>query len=78
MSMSRDAKRPYTRARDRSIHAVDRTYTGVRDRPERPFHPSSQEVAMPSFTRRFRLGRARSHTHRGHRVPTYGIDGRRR
>jgi hypothetical protein len=51
MSVSRDAKRPYTRARDRSIRAVDRTYTGVRDRPERPFHPSSQEAAVPSFTR---------------------------
>jgi hypothetical protein len=49
--MSRDAKRAYTRALDRSIRAVDRTYTGVRDRPERPFHPSSQEVAMRSFTR---------------------------
>ena len=39
MSISRDAKRPYTRARGRSIHAVDRTYTGVRDRAERPFQP---------------------------------------
>jgi hypothetical protein len=51
MSMSRDAKRAYTRARDGSIRAVDRTYTGVRHRPERPFYPPSQEAAMPSFTR---------------------------
>jgi hypothetical protein len=51
MSISRDAKRPYTRARDRSIRAVDRTYTGVRHRPERPFYPPSQEAAMPSFSR---------------------------
>jgi Tol biopolymer transport system component len=51
MSISHCQERPYARAGERIKPVIDRTFTGRRQRPGRPFHPSSRKAVMPSFTR---------------------------